>query len=159
MPLAANLSAAAESIGKLIWDETAPTADRIEGLRALGRIKAPKAVAVLAAIAKPAEVKPGPTSPIQIEAIAALADQLGTSQGKDPATQQALLALQSLVTGPNTPEAARKAAVNSLAGSRPGGDWLLELREQNKMPASVVAEAEQLLRSNSPFPRRRKPRP
>jgi putative heme-binding domain-containing protein len=83
-----------------------------------------------------------------VEAFNALA-ALITSQAKDEVSQKAFAVLQERVKNA-TPLDLQKAAVEALAGTRPGSQWLLEIHAKNELPEPLVATAGRLLR-NSPY--------
>ncbi len=121
-----------------------------EAVQTLGRLKTPKAVAALTEEARMGTVNPSPTPRIEA-AIKGLASMI-TGQPKDDLGAKAMAVLQELVAtdsmGGWFPR--RELALESLAGTRPGTDWLLTLKEQGKMPKELDAQAGKLLR-NSPF--------
>jgi len=147
LSVAANFSAAVDGIAKLAEQESEPLDDRLAAVRAMGKINALKSVTTLANMANPSAG--GIPNGLRLEAVAALGEHV-TQQAKDPASQQALTALQSILTAKNTPDDLSKAAVAALTGTRPGTDYLLDLKEKNQMPEAAIAEAGKLLR-NSPF--------
>ena len=65
-------------------------------------------------------------------------------------TPESLAILQKLVLDKKSYLVNSQAVLSALAGTRSGTVWLLQLKEQNKMPAEMVADAGRLLR-NSPF--------
>ncbi|MFO0849736.1 MAG: PVC-type heme-binding CxxCH protein [Gemmataceae bacterium] len=128
---AARYTAAVEDVAKL----TADPAARAEAVRTLGQLRDPKAVAALA------KLTADPT------AVAALGEQ-ASGQPNTESARAALTALKAIVTGPDS--ATRSKAVEALAGTRAGTGWLLQQKEQGKLPADLVAVTGRLLR-NSPF--------
>lgn len=139
---AAHLTAAIDEVAAITREGESQLEVRVEAIRTLGRLPHPKAVAALVQQAEAA-------APRSTEAVAALGAQI-TGQGKGGASQQALAALQDITTSKETPAELKRAAVAALAGTRPGTDWLLKLKEDGKMPEAVAADAGRLLR-NSPF--------
>jgi putative heme-binding domain-containing protein len=73
-----------------------------------------------------------------------------SEQGDNSGAKQARALLQKLIVDPKTSDELRKAALNSLVATRQGSGILLQLKEKNEMPDSIVADAGKLLR-NSPF--------
>ncbi len=144
--VAANFAAAADGVVKLVNDDKAPMADRVRAVKTLGKLANPKVVNTLASLAGPNT--PGVDPALRLEAVAALGNQV-TGQAKDVSSQQALTALQTLLTQGDGDDA-RKAAVTALSGSNTGTGVLLALKEKGQLPAAVDAVAGQLLR-NSPF--------
>ena len=140
---AANYIDAIDTIDKSFGLD--PPAVQIEAIRALGKLNDPKAVEVLVAIV--ALLREQAT--MRSEAIQALGEHL-SGRGDSPAARKALDALKELVSAVKWPTEARVSALSALAGSRSGTGWLLQLREQNKMPEDLIVDAGKLLR-NSPF--------
>ncbi|HET6573470.1 MAG TPA: c-type cytochrome, partial [Fimbriiglobus sp.] len=133
---------AIDEVAAITRDGGSPLNVRVEAIRTLGELHHPKAVA---ALVKQAESSP----PRSTAAVAALGVQI-TGRGNGAASQQALAALQAITTAKETPTELKRSAVVALAGTRPGTDWLLKLKEDGKMPEAVAADAGRLLR-NSPF--------
>src|SRR5207248_965645 len=127
-------------------DEKAPLDTRREAVRALGKLKTPKSVATLKAIATAASRDPAP--PLAVEAINALAGLI-SGQPKDEVGRQAQDALEGIVLSPTASVELKRPAVEALAGTRPGTDWLLAIKDRGGLPKEVVADAGRLLR-NSP---------
>lgn len=88
--------------------------------------------------------------PVVGPATAAALGEFLDSKGVNSGAKQALEILGGLVTGTGTSPELKQAALGGLAGSRTGTGWLLQLKEQGKMPDTLVADAGRLLR-NSPF--------
>jgi putative membrane-bound dehydrogenase-like protein len=131
---AAGLADRAAAVADVARDEAAPAELRAEAVTTLGKLRSPAAAAALkAAVSTPALRDP---------AVAALAAQV-TNNPKD----EALAALQGFAAAKDADLA--RAAVEALAGTRPGTVWLLEQHAAKKLPAGLVATAGQLLR-NSP---------
>ena len=114
---------------------------RIEAIRTLGKLPTAQAV-------KGLELFATDDSPLAVEAINALGQQLTPGKGKQ--ADAALKSLQQLVTADKATAQAKRAALNALAGSQAGTQWLLGLREKKELPDSLVADAGKLLR-NSPY--------
>jgi putative membrane-bound dehydrogenase-like protein len=74
------------------------------------------------------------------------------TRGNQPAGQEALKLLQSLISPDTDAEsvAMMRGVLEALAGSRAGTQWLLNQQEAKKLPTALVADAGKLLR-NSPF--------
>lgn len=133
-----------DAVKEIAGAEKAPIDVRLEAVRALGKVKSAKAVDGLIVRAKAG----GPLAP---EALAALAAHVPVqAKGKDETGQKALAALEATVLDAQVDAALRRAAVEALAGTRPGTQWLLDQHAQKKLPESLVADAGRLLR-NSPF--------
>lgn len=139
---AAQQTSAIDTVAKMMADSTKDAAVRLEAVRTLGQLRHVKAVAALTSHAE------GDSESARA-AIAALGNQIA-GRGDGPAAQQALKALQAIITDGKRPAAMQQAAIQVLAGSRPGTGWLLSLQEKKEFPAAHVAYAGRLLR-NSPF--------
>ncbi|MBX9580921.1 MAG: c-type cytochrome [Gemmataceae bacterium] len=116
---------------------------RAEAVSTLGRLKSAESVAALKKLA----ALPDPTRQRQPLVAEALAAQVGNNP-KDEVGRSALTALQGLA-GEKDAETAR-AAVEALAGTRPGTIWLLEQHAAKKLSEPLTAAAGRLLR-NSPY--------
>jgi putative membrane-bound dehydrogenase-like protein len=119
-----------------------------EAVRTLGKLKTAASVKYLSDEALGATVNPQPTP-----RVAAAINGLGamiTGQPKDEIGAKAQAALQRLVTERDPAFPRRQLAVEVLAGTRPGTDWLLALKEKGMLPKELDADAGRLLR-NSPF--------
>ncbi|MBY0513989.1 MAG: c-type cytochrome [Gemmataceae bacterium] len=128
-----------------ITGDTTPADVRKEAVRTLGKLKTAKSVEALAYL-----VQQGTGGDaLGREAILALGGMV-TGQPKDDVGRKAQDALERIVHGNGETLAVRLAAVEALAGTRPGTDWLLALKEQGKLPKELDADAGRLLR-NSPF--------
>ena len=97
-----------------------------------------------------AEVLNRKDDPLAADAAYALSEIIGLYNDKSDAGQAALIKLRQALRKSDTPLTVRQAVVNALAGSRGGTDWLLEQKEQNKLPNALLSETGRLLR-NSPF--------
>jgi putative membrane-bound dehydrogenase-like protein len=140
---AANYTAAIDQIGEIIGGSETPAA-RAEAVRTLGHLRHPKAAEALAAV-----LMFGKDPALSTEAIQALG-QLAGGRSESPEAKSALTTLQSLVSSTGTHIDLKRSALSALAGSRAGTGWLLRLKEENKLPADLLADAGRLLR-NSPF--------
>ncbi len=133
-----------EAISEMLVDKNVPNNIKLEALRTLGKLKSVKSVELLdAAIVFSMEI------PLKLEAIRAMGS-LVTGAPKDAVSAKALQSLQSLVLNLKLPPELPITAVETLAGTRPGTDWLLALKEQGKLPKELENDAGRLLR-NSPF--------
>ena len=65
-------------------------------------------------------------------------------------TPDSLAVLQKLLLAKRSRFVSNETLLSALAGTRAGTGWLLQLKEQGKMPAEMFADAGRLLR-NSPF--------
>jgi putative heme-binding domain-containing protein len=70
--------------------------------------------------------------------------------GDNSGAKQATALLRKFIVDPKTSDELRKAALNSLVATQKGTAMLLQMKEKNEMPDSLVADAGKLLR-NSPF--------
>jgi putative membrane-bound dehydrogenase-like protein len=68
-----------------------------------------------------------------------------------PDAKAALEALQGLVQGPKQKDDWRIAALDALAGSRAGSQWLLAANDKKQLPDELKPQVGRLLR-NSPYP-------
>jgi putative membrane-bound dehydrogenase-like protein len=120
--------------------------NQIEALRTLGKLRTPKSVEVLRAVANDLTFSPKPATGVQaINSLGALV----TGQAKDEVSAKALAALQEQLPRNDYPDL-QKAALSALAGSQAGTQWLLDMAAKKKLPETLVADAGRLLR-NSPF--------
>jgi len=141
---AARYSPAVEAVKALASDRSAPAERRSEAIRTLGQLPGDKGIRALV------ELLNDPEHPNRLDVISALGIQLNAgAQGEG--YQQALAALQDLVLASSaTAEELRTRALEVLASTRVGADWLLTLRESQRLPESLVGPTGRLLR-NSPF--------
>ncbi|WP_020473399.1 PVC-type heme-binding CxxCH protein [Zavarzinella formosa] len=141
---ATNHTEALSQVSELIGgtDSTKPV--RIEAIRTLGKLHDPKVIDHLGAT-----IIFGKDLELANEAILAFGSLAG---GKPEAveTKQALKTLQDLVTNDGASIELKRPAIAGLAGTRAGTGWLLNLRQENKLPDTLVADTGRLLR-NSPF--------
>ena len=106
---------------------------RREAVRTLGAIPGQASVDALV------ELYPEMSEPIVPEVVAALGNQI-TGREEDRGNRLAMKMLQWIVTNKGSElRADRRAAVEALAATRPGTDWLLKLKEDGKMPEAIVA--------------------
>jgi putative membrane-bound dehydrogenase-like protein len=146
---ASNATPLAGEVASIAESPTEPSAVRLEAVRTLGKLRSPAAVASLDTLLKPGRVKSG--DPLATEAVHALGTLVSvTGRTNGPAAQQALAVLQKLVTGKDTASDLKRTVLATLAGTRAGTRWLLQLREKQQLPETLVADAGRLLR-NSPF--------
>lgn len=113
-----------------------------EAIQTLGKLPSMPAVDALASLAGDKD--------LGVEAVKSLGGQMSTAQKLPPHSVKALDVLKGLISAKETAEATKRAAIESLAGSRVGTDWLLESHEKKQLPTELVADAGKLLR-NSPF--------
>ncbi|MBO0698178.1 MAG: c-type cytochrome [Zavarzinella sp.] len=130
-----------EDVMQLAEDVKGPTEVRTAAIRVLAKTHHRTSVENLEPFIK---------DPIVGPATAAALGEFLDSKGVNSGAKQALEILGGLVTGTGTSPELKQAALGALAGSRTGTGWLLQLKEQGKMPATLVADAGRLLR-NSPF--------
>jgi putative membrane-bound dehydrogenase-like protein len=132
------------SVQSIAFDQSKALALRTEAVRTLGMLPEEKAVEYLIGLA-------APENPLSVECVKALANQLPAGgKEKSDAAQAALNYLEQLVNTDKSSPELRRAAVEGLASTRPGTDWLLKLKQDGKFPPELVAAAGRLLR-NSPF--------
>jgi putative membrane-bound dehydrogenase-like protein len=143
---ASNSGTRVDQVAAVAADEKAAPDTRKEAVRTLGKLKSVKSVEALTKLLTDVDLLP---TPLAGEVVNALAAQI-TNQAKDEASEKALAALQKLVTGRTVHVDLKKQAVEALAGTRPGTDWLLAIKERGGLPKEVDADAGRLLR-NSPF--------
>jgi putative membrane-bound dehydrogenase-like protein len=130
-----------EDIMRLAEDAKGPKDVRIAAVRVLGKTHHVKFVGDLEPFIKDPVVGPATAT-----ALGEFLDGKGVNSG----AKQALEILGNLAKKDGTSPDLRIAALSALAGSRAGTGWLLALKEQGKMPDTLVADAGRLLR-NSPF--------
>ena len=138
--------------------------DRRNAIELAGVVQNPKMVRQLSTIAEKADDPDRVTAIIALggyrsadaaESLESLAnsERVGSyaieSLGKMQ-TAESLAALEKIFENSAQSEFNRKAALNALAGSRNGTQWLLKLHETKKFPEGLIADAGRLLR-NSPF--------
>ncbi len=70
--------------------------------------------------------------------------------GVNSGGKESLEALRGLLLGKDSPGALKAATLESLASTRPGSQWLLEIHGKKELPDTLVANAGRLLR-NSPY--------
>ncbi|MBN9518508.1 c-type cytochrome [bacterium] len=138
---AAGANDRALAVARMAVDAGTPAGVVSEAVRTLGKLRTAESADLLARIARG-----GP--PTGTEAVAALGGLVGNNTKPDGTGTKALGALQGLVTDP-TP-GLQRAAVEALAGTRPGTVWLLDRAAAKQLPEPLFAEAGRLLR-NSPF--------
>jgi len=121
-----------------------------EAVRTLGKLKTQASVDALRVEARLATVNPSPGARTA-SAIHGLGAMI-SGQPNDTVGAKAMAVLQELVATDSLGgwHPRRELALEVLAGSRPGTDWLLKLKEDGKMPEPLVGLAGRLLR-NSPF--------
>ncbi|HVK07542.1 MAG TPA: PVC-type heme-binding CxxCH protein [Gemmataceae bacterium] len=127
----------------LAADDKLDLAVRKEAVAVLGQIKTEDALDALMQIGVP-------QNPLSVACTQAIGNHLPNGQ-KPPAYQQrALDALKMAIELDRADPEIKRAALNALAANRAGTQWLLQAREQKKLPEALVADAGRLLR-NSPF--------
>jgi putative membrane-bound dehydrogenase-like protein len=121
-----------------------------QALRTLTKLKCDNAVDALKFEARAGTVSPSPTFRVET-AIRGLAAMI-TGQPKDEVGARAMAVLQELVASDSLGgwHARRVLALDALAGTRPGSEWLISLKEKGKLPTELDADAGKLLR-NSPY--------
>ena len=139
---AANDTTAIAAVSEIVGDDGRPANVRTEAVRTLGSLSHPKAVEELSAVIAFAR-----EASLAREGVLALGAQ--AARGSSAPAKQALAVLEAFVAANGSTEL-RLAAVSALAGTRAGTNWLLQQKEQSKLPADLVADAGRLLR-NSPF--------
>ncbi len=112
------------------------TTVRYAAIQGLGKFKNEQSVAALKKLLNPTE-----PPEIRQQVIQAL----GTI-----ANDNALSLLKEMLKNPKTADFERTQSLQSLASSRAGTSWLLAARNNNDLPADLVAETGRLLRS-SPY--------
>ncbi|QEL14118.1 PVC-type heme-binding CxxCH protein [Limnoglobus roseus] len=140
---AGNVTGQVEAVAKVAADAKLELPQRFEAIRTLGQLKTLASVEALIGMG-------APQSDITGEVIQALGKQLPVGSQITSVQQKALEALQMAITLPGAKPETKSAALNALAGSRVGTNWLLSLQEKKELPAEIFAEAGRLLR-NSPF--------
>jgi putative membrane-bound dehydrogenase-like protein len=127
----------------LAADDKLDLAVRKEAVAVLGQIKTEDALDALMQIGVP-------QNPLSVVCTQAIGNHLPNGQ-KPPAYQQrALDALKMAIELDKADPEIKRAALNALAGNRAGTQWLLQAKEQKKLPEALVGDAGRLLR-NSPF--------
>lgn len=132
-----------ESVARVAQDRSAPTQWRREAIRALAELPHDAAVTALV------ELLGQTADDDRLEVIKAIGASLNRGISGEAAAK-AFAALQDLVLATKPPKEVQVAAVETLASTRIGTDWLLTLKESGRMPEPVVRLAGRLLR-NSPF--------
>ncbi len=122
-------------------DTKANRETRIEAVRVIGKIHHVKYFHQLEAMINDPVVGTA--------AVLAIGDYVG-GRGVNSGGKQAMELLQRLITSNMTTDDLRQAALNALVGTRQGTGMLLQMKEQDKMPKTILADAGRLLR-NSPF--------
>jgi putative heme-binding domain-containing protein len=150
---ALGLIAAAELTNQIpcvvthLIDEKMPAAVRREAAVTLGKLPHQDAVSALQAYVH----NNGAKDPLTADAVAGLGAQLNRKGGEQSASAKlALSALQELVTDAKADDGLKKAALSSLAGTRPGTVWLLDAHAKKQLPDNLVADAGRLVR-NTPY--------
>jgi putative membrane-bound dehydrogenase-like protein len=70
--------------------------------------------------------------------------------GVNSGGKESLEALRGLLLGKDSPMGLKPVALEALASTRPGSQWLLEIHGKKELPETLVANAGRLLR-NSPY--------
>jgi putative membrane-bound dehydrogenase-like protein len=138
---AAQKKDAIPRVKDLAADEKQPVQLRLAAIRTLGQIPSAEAVAAL-------DTLTAAKGPLAADAVEALGAQIPMWQ-EGPGTKAALKRLQNLVLDIKTEPGLRFTAASTLAGSRPGTFWLLDLHKRKQLPQALVSEVGRLLR-NSP---------
>jgi putative membrane-bound dehydrogenase-like protein len=135
-----------DAVAKVATSEAASRALRVEAVRALGKLRTLKSVEALNTVVNQDTFTTRPVT--GLEALTALA-ALVPGPAKDEVGPKALAVLQAAVGRKDYPPV-QKAAVEALAGTRPGSVWLLDAHGKNELPKELLADAGRLLR-NSPY--------
>jgi putative heme-binding domain-containing protein len=146
-----QLIAAANAVDRVgdVFDITAkpaPPEARIEGIRTLGKLRSVNSVALLQIIAY--ETPDTKEKLANREAINALAALIPGAPG-DKVSLKALSALQKQLDKEVSSDL-QLVAVEALASTRPGSQWLLEIHGKKELPETLVATVGRFLR-NSPY--------
>jgi putative membrane-bound dehydrogenase-like protein len=142
---AANAADRVPAVVKIAADKKAAPDLRKAAVQTLGAVRGQESANALGDLLSEVE-----DNALEAAVVAALGNQI-TGQAKDPGSTLALKILQKLVTEKSEVLADIKpAAVESLAGTRAGTGWLLDLHAKKQLPAELVGPAGRLLR-NSPF--------
>ncbi|HEV3384352.1 MAG TPA: PVC-type heme-binding CxxCH protein [Gemmata sp.] len=146
-----QLIAAANAVDRVgdVFDITVkPTSPepRIEAIKTLGKLRSVNSVALLQIIAfETPDTKEKLANREAINALAALIP----GPPKDVVSLKALSALQVQIEKAVSPDL-KLVAVEALASTRPGSQWLLEIHGKKELPDSLVTTAGRFLR-NSPY--------
>ncbi|MCE9532062.1 MAG: c-type cytochrome [Planctomycetes bacterium] len=151
---AANVVEQVDEVAKIATnvksaDDKVENAARLEAVRTLGKLKTAKAMDALEAMLKPGlEV----SELLAIETINAFGAHLtpAAKGSKDNTAPRALTALSEMVLNQNAGGKSRRAALEALAGSPTGTQWLLDAADKKQLPTDLLADAGKLLR-NSPY--------
>jgi len=141
---AANAVDRVDAVIALAVDPKCNVAVRRDATRALGKLKSPKAVAALYEVISESTKEIAP--PTKVEAMSSLGSLI-SNQPKDEVSAKALATLQGIVTDVWNVKL-QELAVEALAASQPGTDWLLQLKDSGKFPKDVDAVAGRLLRNS-----------
>lgn len=140
---AARFNQAIPELRVMVTDDGTDNEVKAEAYRTLGSLNSPEAAKTLISAIEAAKTKAQTN-----QAVSALGGLLGRGQGE--AAQLAMGRLGQIVLAKGSDADIRRTALGALASSRPGTDWLLKLKEEDKLPEFVSADAGRLLR-NSPF--------
>ncbi len=120
--------------------EAGPT--RKAALNTLGQLPTPETVAALVKFLK---IEPATLRTDVTDALGKLAAQTANK----PAADAALKTLQTIVKDDASDKELRLNALGSLAGTRPGTEWLLSLGTKGGLPEALKADTGRLLRNSS----------
>ncbi len=126
------------------WAANEPLPNRRVAIETLGKLPGKEAVAALERLDT---VEP---AALRADAVRSLALHLGGKADQPDATL-ALTALQKRVLDKQAAADLRQAALEAIAGTRPGASWLLDANGKGEFPDELKGEAGRLLR-NSPYP-------
>lgn len=119
-------------------DESRPVALRERAIATLGKLPWKDSASALRQVALHG-------GPLAAKACSALGE-LASARKKTDASDSALEALQALLAN----DSCKSPALEALANTRAGTQWLLARQESGKLPGNLLAETGRLLR-NSPF--------
>jgi putative membrane-bound dehydrogenase-like protein len=139
---AAKYAPALKEVVAIAEDQSLTPPTRVEAVRTLGQLPTKASAAALVDVALP-------DNPLTADAVKALGHMLDRGVPAD-AGKLALDTLTAMTADPMASPASSAAALEVLAGSRIGTQWLLDAQKQGKLPKNLVASTGRLLR-NSPF--------
>lgn len=140
---ASGQSNAVVKVRAIAEDDKLDLAIRKEAIATLGQIKTEQALDALMQIGVP-------QNPLSVACTQAIGNHLPNGPKPLAYQQRALDALKLAIELDKASPELKQAALNALASNRVGTGWLLQLKEQNKFPPTLVADAGRVLR-NSPF--------
>jgi len=122
---------------------------RIEAVRTLGQLKSAKAMDALEAMNKPG-VPVGELLGIEVMHALGVHLQPPAKNAKENNSPRALSALSGVTMSDKAMPSIRKSAIESLAGTQVGTQWLIDAAEKKQLPPELVADVGKLLR-NTPY--------